>query len=251
MSAETQVVIDTRGGEVQKTGIDPRAFFRLTREMWMLRGLERSPHTPRLLSSSAIAHTLTTEYVAGQAFTEVFAVDEEWNAQPKSWQDAAPYLAQYVTADQDLLSRGFFYRDLNLDHLIFTGEKAVLVDHEETLIDKEEGSKEWYYSSVRGTWETMAPEEFRGYGNLTERTATYRAAVLAHLALSGHLPFPRFPLRRDVHHWRKTHAPQVSRALPKLTRRVLRSALDVKPDHRHASPARFFKALEVTYEDTV
>lgn len=251
MSLETQVIIDTKGGEVRKTGIDQSAFFRLTREMWMLRCLQRSPNVPQLISSSAIAHTLTTEYVAGRSFTEVFSVDAEWNAQAKSWEEAAPYLAQYVAAEEDLLKRGFLYRDLSLDHLIFTGDKAVLVDHEETVIDMEEGSKDWYYSSVRGTWETMAPEEFRGYGHLTERTATYRSAVLAHVALSGHLPFPRFPYRSDVHHWRKTHAPQVSSALPSLTRRVLRTALDLKPPRRYASPAPFFKALTASYEDTV
>lgn len=246
---ETEVVVGE--SEVKKTALDKSAHFRLTREMFMLRGLEKSPHTPHLLSSSAVAHTLTTEYVAGQTFTEVFSVDAEWSAQPKKWDDAAPYLEQYIAAEQDLLDRSYMYRDLNLDHLIFTGDRAVLIDHEETMIDVEEGSKDWYFSSVRGTWETMAPEEFRGYGHLSERTATYRTAVLAHLALSGELPFPRFPLRSDVHHWRKTHAPEVSRALPKMTRRVLRTALDVKPERRHAKPATFWKALKSTYEDTV
>lgn len=246
---ETEVIVGKN--EVKKTALDRRAHFRLNREVFMLSGLEKSPHTPQLLGASSADHSLTTEYVAGQSFTEVFSVDAEWRAEPKPWQEAAPYLEQYMAAEQDLLDRGFMYRDLNPDHLIFTGDRAVLIDHEETMIDVEEGSKDWYFSSVRGTWETMAPEEFRGYGHLTERTATYRSGVLAHLALSGHLPFPRFPLRSDVHHWRKRYAPQISRALPKLTRRVLRTALDVKPERRQAKPAAFWNALKATYEDTV
>lgn len=243
---ETEVVVTD--AEVRKTALHPRVRTRLAFEALCLTGYADSPHLPELRDYDAETHTLTMARVRGQSFREVFAVDEAWNGVPKPWSDAKPYLAQYIEAETDLLSRGLMYRDLNLDHLIFTGDKAVLVDHEETLGNDPSAGK-WYYKSQRGTWETMSPEEFRGYGYLTERTATYRAGVLAYVALTGSLPFPRFPQRQEVHRWRKRRVARVDEGLPKLARQTLKTALRIKPDHRQASPANFFNELTASYED--
>lgn len=245
---ETEVTIGET--EVTKVALTSQARTRLAFEALALTVFQDSPHIPAAKRYDATMGTLVSERVAGKSFKEVFAVNDEWHATAMPWAAVAPLLEQYVTAETDLLARGAMYRDLNLEHLIFTGDKAVLVDHEET-VGNIEGEDQWYFKSIRGTWETMAPEEFRGYGYLTERTATYRAAVLAHLALSGELPFPRFPLRRDVHRSRKRRVAQIAGSLPQQSRRVLRVALDERSARRHASPEHFFKALKSTYEDTV
>lgn len=248
MSAETEVIVDPAAGEVRKASLSRERDFCLSRESNTLRFLERSPYTPHLKRASDIDHSVVTEYIAGQTFATVFSVDADWQAAAKEWVDTEPYLEQYVTAEQDLLERGYLYRDLSLDHLIFTGEKAVLINHEETLV-AELGARAWGFNSLRGTWETMAPEEFRGRGELTAETATYRVAAVAHLAVSGQLPFPRFPTRTETHHWRKHHAPRIAQSIPRVARKVLRVGLDVRPERRYYDPAQFFDALKTAYED--
>lgn len=248
MSVEMEVVVDTDAGEVRKTGLRGGRVIPFHRELFALRLLGNFPNTPHIKRENASDRTLVTEYIVGETFGDAFSVNAEWQGEAKEWVDARPYLEQYIAAEQGLLRRGFLYRNLSLDHLIFTGEKAVLVDHEETLV-RELGEKAWSLDSLRGTWETMAPEEFRGRGKLTHETATYRTATIAHLALSGELPFPRFSSRGESHHWRKGHAPKISHELPRNPRRVLRVGLDVRPERRHANPAQFLKALKSAYEE--
>ena len=247
-TGETEVIVGET--EVHKRVLSPRARTRLALEALCLAAYSDSPHLPRIRDFDAATLTLTTERVVGRSFREVFNVDDEWTGAPTAWDSAAGYLGQYIDAETDLLSRGLMYRDLNLGHLLFTGEKAVFVDHEET-VGKPEGSAKWRYNSYRGTWETMAPEEFPGCGYLTERTATYRSAVLAHLALSGSLPFPRFEDRDDVHGWRRSHPPEIASSFDKPVRKVLRAALDSRIARRHENPQQFFNELTASYEDTV
>ena len=250
MATTPETVVSIGANEVTKTALHPRAHKRLVHEALCLGGYADSPHLPERIGFDPDTSTLTMRRVDGRSFREVFCVDEDWRGTPMPWSEASIYLEQYIDAETDLLSRGLMYRDLNLDHVMFAGDRAVLLDHEET-VGKLQGEKTWHYNSLRGTWETMAPEEFCGHGHLTERTATYRSAVLAHLALSGNLPFPRFPARDDVYRWRKENAPEVSDDFPGSARRVLRAALNPRIHRRQVSPRAFFNELTASYEDTV
>lgn len=247
MSVETEVVIDTEVGEVRRKYPSQGTVLRLAREAFILRLLADSPHTPALKNVDYQGRIITTEYVHGDSFGRIFSVDREWNASSKDWSEAGPLLAQYIAAEQSLMEEGVFYRDLSPGHVIFTGDHAVLVDHKESLINPKPKVKRWYLFDHRGTEATMAPEEFHGLETvLTPRTATYRSAVMAHVALGGRLPFdPSSP------QWQKRRRLQISHDLPDATRRVFRGALDVGLERRHIDPATFLNALTASYEDTV
>jgi serine/threonine protein kinase len=220
---------------------------RMNGELISLELLHTSSHVPQILSKTRSPWiNLTLEFIAGQNAKQWLSLDDEWNAVPIEWSSAKTKLKAYVTAEMDLLSRGALYRDLNLEHMIFHGDKVVLVDHEATLTNQDGASQEWYLDNRRGTWDTMAPEEFSGRGKLTRRTATYRTAVVAHLVLTGRLPFERRSLRSDTYKWRRQNPPKVSTRLSKSTRRVFSAALSRKPTHRHKDPATFFEALRVS-----
>lgn len=246
MSAEVEVVVDTEVGEVRKKYLSRDTVLRFAREAFILELLADSPHAPVLKQVDYDERTITTEYVAGQSFGEIFSLDDMWSGTGKEWAEAAPLLAQYVAAEQDLLERGVLYRDMSPGHLIFTADHAVLVDHEESLVNEKVEEDRWYLSGGRGRWQTMAPEEFRRHNTLTKKTAAYRTATLAHVALTG-----RLPITHPVVDWRKRHAPRVSTSLPKAARRVFRDALDAGLERRYASPADFFDALTSTFENTV
>lgn len=247
MSAEVEVTIDTEVGEVKKTRLGNSAVLRFAREAFILGLLADSQHAPTLLRKDSEEHSFTTEYVEGRTFAEIFSVDTSWNGVAKDWSEAGPLLAQYIEAEQAILDKGLLYRDLRPEHLIFTGDHAVLVDYEETLVGGRASTREWYPNDRRhGAWAMMAPEEFRGHGILTPKTVTYRAATIAHVALAG-----RLPVLHPVADCRKRLAPSIARTLPWATRRVFRDALDVHLDRRHGSPTAFFEELTTTYEDTV
>jgi len=247
MSAETEVVVDTEVGEVRKKYPSTGTVLKLAREAFILRLLADSPHVPALKDVDHRERVITTEYVPGRSFADVFSVDNEWNASAKDWSEAGPLLAQYIAAEQSLLDEGIMYRDLSPGHLIFTGDRAVLVNHTESLVNKNVKVKQWYLFDHHGAEATMAPEEFHGMQSLlTPRTATYRSAVMAHVALGGGLPFEPSPP-----YWRKRRILQIAHTLPDLTREAFRGALDARPELRHADPAAFLNALTASYEDTV
>lgn len=166
----------------------------------------------------------------------------------KGWKVAQKRLAEYVEVEMKLLEHGVMYRDLNLEHVFFTSRGARIIDLEASLIGGD--LDVWLLDSLasrRGTWETMALEEFRRPAKLTYRTATYRTAVVAHLVLTGELPFVRKPLRHDTHAWRKQHVPDISPELPKSVRKVFMAALSREPANRHKDPRAFLDALNHSF----
>lgn len=242
------VIVEINETSVTKRSTTKLGYARVSREHASLQALQESAHVPRLLSSSThnSSLSLTLELIHGENAEQWLQLDPEWHGTPVDWPTAQKRLGQYVPAKMDLLNRGAQYRDLNLEHLIFQNDKAVLVDHEATIINETGSDDKWIQNDTRDTWETMALEEFNGHGVLTKRTATYRSAIIAHLALSGELPFERLSSRSDTHKWRKQHPPKVSSQFTKATRHVFAAALARKPTHRHKDPASFLSALEVT-----
>ncbi len=222
------------------------------RESRVLELLEQSPYVPNIISRQEVDSntTLEMEYVAGKNGKEWLNLRDDWSADAQSWEAVAGSLESYIDAESDLLDRGIMYRDLNLEHLIFCDSGARLVDLEAAVI-KNPGEPSWLQDDMRGTWETMAPEEFPVQAELTTRTATYRVAVIAHLALSGRLPFERLLLRSDTYAWRKKYPATISRNLPIPTRRVFTSALARKAIHRHVDPQSFLAALAQSYESSI
>lgn len=219
---------------------------RLRAERDRLRRLASTGHVPRIIA--ATPRRIDMEYVQGQSLKKWLSLTGDWQAITPSLDEALERLAQYVAAEQALLEKGVLYMDLNPEHVIFQRDKAMLIDLEASSIRRHD-EPVWRIMSRRGTSEMMAPEEFvrSPATRLTERTATYRVAVVAHLVLAGYVPFPREHYWRRAYAWRRTHVVPVSPELPGPVRRVLKAALQRHPARRHKNPTSFLHALLAAY----
>lgn len=241
--------VEVHDSTVIKCAVTVRGNERVAREQAALNFLHDSIHTPKIVDKTNDPDvSFTLEFIDGENAKQWLVLSDDWQALLLEWSVVKKRLRAYVAAEMDLLSRGALYRDLNLEHLIFQDDTAILIDHESTLINRDGSNSKWQLDDMRGTWETMAPEEFDGRGILTTRTATYRTAVVSHLALTGQLPFERFPHRSDTYKWRRQNPPKVNFQLSKSTRRVFNAALSRKSIHRHKDPVAFFEALQKSIE---
>jgi len=234
--------------ETRKYSTDSLGHKRIMSEQMAYEFLKGCLHIPTIvkMESDVNQASIVMETLEGKSLREILGMRDEYNAKPKAWKEVSKLLKQYVGAETDLLERGALYRDMNLDHIIFANDKAYLVDLESTIINA--GADRWSLNDMRGTWETMAPEEFPGYGELSARTATYRVAVVAYLLIVGKLPFKRFPeSRAETYRWRRRHQIEVDETLDKDTRRVFNIALARKQERRYKDPASFLLQLERSY----
>lgn len=244
----SDVVVEILENVVLKYSTTNKGNIRLRRELKVLKALQASPHTPNLIKSTDKDHklTITMDKIFGENIQNLFSI-HEYVLKPVPLSIARTYIKQYIEAEMDFLSRGYLYRDLNLEHIIFNSGKMVLLDHESTLfsLDREK----WQLNDTRGTWETMAPEEFLGYGELSARTATYRTAAIAYLLLMGKLPYKRFSdSRSSTFSWRKKYKPIIDASLSKPVQRIFKTALAIKPVHRYKNPRIFFLRLTKAYD---
>ena len=223
----TDVVVEILENVVLKYSTTPKGSIRLRSELKVLKALQASPYTPNLIKSTDKDNklTITMDKIFGENIQQVFSI-HEYVLVPVPWSIAHTYIKQYSEAEMDFLSQGYLYRDLNLEHIICNSGKMVLLDLESTILSLDR--EKWKLNDTRGTWETMAPEEFLGYGELTARTATYRTAVIAYLLLMGKLPFKRFSdSRSSTYSWRKKYKPMIDTSLSKPVQRVFKSALAI------------------------
>ncbi len=176
----------------RKTAEDAYDLERLQRELDVLAALEGSPFAPGLTGNYVAAQPngyIDIEFISGQDMAEWISFDSEtWTSQALEFGAARERLAQFIAAEMDFIARGVIYRDLNPDHIIFSGEKAVFVDLEASSLRLPGG--QWAPANERCTWETMTPEECRGEP-LSVQSTTYSVAVITYLVLSGQLPFRR------------------------------------------------------------
>lgn len=231
---------------VKKTATDPSQIPRIKHEVDVYKHLSNNQNVPRLRDCQK--EFIEIEYIDGESMKDWIELDGNWKSKPIKMVAAIERLKMYIDAEMSLLRSGVMYRDMNLEHLLFMDKKAVLIDLEASSINTQD-SHIWKAQSPRGTWETMAPEEFENGADLTDRTATYRAAVLTHIALAGRLPFRRVPESRSkAHKLRKKVPAQVSSELPYKVRRILSAALQVEPVRRPATPLNLFDKLELAYK---
>lgn len=230
-------------GSVYKTAITSHGRKRLRREVANLRRLEQTGLVPRIIAQDASGVEL--EYIAGQSMADWLQLQPDWRA-ASSAAEVPAHLQAYVVLEMGLLQAGMMYRDLNLQHVVFTSQGARMLDLEAAEYSPQ--GEKWRVTSRRGTYETMAPEEFMLGRVLTPRTATYRVAVVMHLALAGQLPFQfSSGSRRKAYQWRRSHPPEISSKLPYAVQRALQAALQPHPARRHKDPARLFDAVAAAY----
>ena len=243
------VITEVSEEATNKYSTDQFGYERIIREQKIFGFLKNCSHVPTIVNMEHddMKASIKMKTIRGKSLREIIGIKDEYDIEAMSWNAAEKLLKQYIEAEMDLLSRRALYRDMNLEHILFTNNQAFLVDLESTIIS--EVPNKWVLNDMRGTWETMAPEEFSGYGELNPRTATYRVAIIAHILLVGKLPFKRFPASRsDTHHWRLKNNAEVGGILNKNTQRVFKIALARNHVHRHKDPIGFFKALSDSYK---
>ena len=242
------VITEVLENETRKYSTNSLGYKRVMQEQKVFKFLEGCSYIPGVIKmeSSAAEASIVMNTLKGKSLREILGVRDEFTIKPVSWKYAKQILQQYVEAEMDLLNRGALYRDMNLDHIVFLDDRAYLVDLESTLTNVNHSN--WTLKDMRGTWETMAVEEFSGYGELSARTATYRVAAIAYIILVGSLPFKRFPHSRSkTHRWRSRHPIEIDERLSKDVRRVFKVGMARKPMHRHKDPKSFLKQLEKAY----
>lgn len=239
----TDIFIEHTKHTATKRATSPRGLVRLHDEQRIYEKLQPCVHIPKLTAMTK--NSITIQRVVAQSLQDI--VGTMYHFTPLPWKEANPLLLKYVEAEMSLLRSGVLYRDLNLQHLLITDKRAVLIDLEASIIRQKDGL--FYQNDMRGTWETMAPEEFMIRAKLSDATATYRVAVVAHLLLTGRLPFRRYPYSRtQTHTWRNTHPPLLSQQLLKPVRKVFAAALSRQPERRHKNPESFLSALTIAHD---
>ena len=145
-------------GTVQKIANSRGDIDRLQRKKNNLRRLAQTGLVPQLLRQRP--DRLELEYIAGESMEQWLHLDymAGWRAVAPPLPQALDRLRRYATLEQALLRAGVLYRDLNLQHLIFTLQGVRIVNLEAAEIQQTDGL--WRVISRRGTYETMAPEEF-------------------------------------------------------------------------------------------
>ncbi|MFZ2560340.1 MAG: hypothetical protein WAW91_01780 [Candidatus Nanoperiomorbaceae bacterium] len=227
----------------RKSATTPGDLARLTVETSVYRRLKGNPHAPQVYE--ATPKSLTLECIEGESLADYLQrVNQPDVARRPSLRQTMKLLDRYVAAETALLADGVLYRDLNLQHVIFTGQKTVMIDFEASLIQDQPPG--WVtLPRARGTWEDMAPEEFVAGNALNSRTASYRVAVVAHLMLTGHLPFRHgFKNLSQARRWRLKRPLMIDRDLPKAMRKTIAASLQIEPAKRHKNPKNFFQALQ-------
>lgn len=240
-----EVRVDKDRGIVQKIAWDDAGRHRLRRESLFLSRLEAVEGVPSLTKAPS-DRRIEMQLVAGQSLGDWLELNDRWQGVARPLAEVLHRLKQYAALDMRLLARGVLYRDLNPSHILWGEQSVSLIDFEASSLLAEDGAGR--VESRRGTYETMAPEEFINYASVSQRTATYRLAILAHLALTGTLPFTSNLSRRKALSWRRKYRARVSRDLPIPVARVIRHALSIEPAHRHADPDSFLSALTEAYE---
>jgi serine/threonine protein kinase len=229
---------------------------RLAREIQVYMSLEGSIHIPKLIEAT-FAHgtepaSFTIERINGATMGEELGVGPNWQGQPNAWQNVKPILTQLVAAETDFLEKNVLYRDIaprHIFHVLMPNdlERVVLIDLEGSLIDRTDGA--WRTDEpMNVAYETMAPEEFSRQIELTEATATYHSAVLAHVALAGRLPYPRWLPKISARIGRHLPEEYFSKALPEGAEVVIQKALSRDPEQRQASPDVFLADLAHTLD---
>ena len=169
--------------EVIKTATMPDGIERISREHTVLKHLSKTACVAEIYSYAQDGNhaELTIEHLPGESIKTWLQLTDGWDSTMFAWSDAKERIGQYIDLEMTLLSNGVMYRDLNLEHVIFTDTGARIIDLEASIVGTTHDDV-WRLDNAqsdRGTWETMALEEFRRPALLTERTATYRAAVIA------------------------------------------------------------------------
>ncbi len=128
--------------------------------------------------------TLMLERMRGTALSKYISLDQQWNSRPLDEAEAIAIVDGLARCFAAVIRAGYYYRDLNLEHVLVDAEQVSLVDHERDV-----PAATGVIDTLGGTWETMAPEEFAKDGRMTEASNVYTLGVVLTQLLQGRNPF--------------------------------------------------------------
>lgn len=195
--------------------------------------------------------SLSIERLSGTSLKDHIKLNREWQSEPLDRVTACKITIGLARALEYIRKKGYLYRDLNLDHIFIddsTDEMNVrLIDVESSERLNPGGIAN--SESSRGTWETMAPEEFRPGAELTEATLVYSTGVVLAQLLKGKNQF--YVNLPDMSNDRLRFAAEyahIAYSDPKIEGqlgKVVKKALAPNPKDRPQTLAEFIEMLEV------
>lgn len=168
---------------IVKTGGDE-----LVREADTLRQIDdtRIPAVIGFESSTESSRLILTK-LPGTPLDQYIDLQPDWHSDRLGRQKAIRIVMGLSACFSALKNAGFLYRDLNLGHILVSGEMVSLVDHEWDIPISATGSG--VVDSLAGTWETMAPEEYMVGNSITETSNVYTLGSVLLQLISGESPF--------------------------------------------------------------
>lgn len=196
--------------------------------------------------------TIVMERLKGVGLNTFIQMDGEWRSKPQPLGTAVSITSQLARRFRSLSRAGYVYRDLNLSHIMVDGKpgdelKVGLLDFEACVKKGADGSA--VVDSERGTWETMAPEEFTVGNRVSDATAVYALGTILIQLVSGSCPFrvgKEVPVNMQRDFARFLH----ERGVPYLPfegtpmHDVLNRSLAPNPRDRYQSITEFKEAVE-------
>jgi serine/threonine protein kinase len=220
------------------------------------------PGIPRLVNyaerQEALAglSRLTMERLPGRSMQDILEVDERWRSKSMDSEAAVAITTGLAECFKAVSDAGYVYRDLSPAHVIVEqdedGYKVGLIDLDASERKGDDGIARIEDSAVqRGTWETMAPEEFGQDCQVDERSSVYSLSCMLSQMLTGessfHVPFE---LSDDVETRRRftefLHERSPSVQIEGKLGEVLRTGLDPDPAKRYQTIDAFQEALAAT-----
>jgi serine/threonine protein kinase len=215
-----------------------------------------TPGIPKVLSFRAAIpelgglSRLVMERLPGIGLDKFLNLDKMWKSRPLDISSAVKITQGIAESLQALGDAGYLYKDLSLSHIIVDKQdndfKVGLVDVESSLKKNAQGKAS--PSTNRGTWETMAPEEFALH-EMSEASSVYSVGVvLAQLVLGRNIYKPEGAIPdadSELQAVRELHSklPVLSDISDPSLRVALERALDPKPEHRFQTLQDFVEAL--------
>jgi serine/threonine protein kinase len=194
---------------------------------------------------------LAMEQLPGRSLDKIINITPDWKSRPLPQNEAINIGIGLVADFQALSDGGYLYRDLHPGHVIVdekNGQLSVgLVDVESAVAKDENGVA--VTPLMRGTWETMSPEEFYQGSIMTEASNVYSIGCLMLQLVTGESPFTspqgadEEEIERMLASVRTLHEQLPDIRVPGKLGEVITKALDPDSARRYQSLEEFSSAL--------
>lgn len=190
---------------------------------------------------------LIIERLAGQPLSQRIDLKSDWTSLPMPKSDAISLIGEIAKSFSEVNSSGYYYRDLNLAHILVSEDGIKLVDHEANVSFDTNGAA--IVDNLAGTWETMAPEEFELGSCMTEASQVFTLGTVLHQLVIGSSLFYIDPEEVEDTVARRANTKEKMRAFTAIDmgderlNYVINKSLNFRASERFSSIERFISAL--------